>query len=716
MDTQSTKDVSKERYVQHKLQRLPYNYIFLFAIFIIIILSFISVYQFYNLLKSNRWVTHTYQVITTTQNSLYNLTYLEMRQRGYLLFNDGNYLPSYNDNLNKIKSSLEQLNILTKDNPAQHAKMIHLSDLLYKRIDLLNKTIQIKNKYGLSSTETIDSFQSGQISSDELRDIANEIMHEEYTLLKERNNIAIENAKNANLVFITGQIISVIFLLTAFILFNQELNKRKQTEEKTYHIESQLRSIIEGANDMIAALDLDYRFIIFNQKYEDEFKRLFEKQILVGMSLDEALSHVPEVLNKLKILWTQSLQGKEYVKNVELHIHDQRIIYEVTSSLIKDSQNKIFGAVHIKRNITERINREDRLNLGFHELKDKNEKITLLLEMSDVMLACKSISELSEITAKYCGKVLSFSKGIFYIMHPSKDFLEANSTWGKPISTTNHFTDDQCWSLRLGHIHHAGFTDTDLTCDHVAGHIHNDLCYLCVPLRAQNDIYGLLYVEVLKKDGKYNLSSNEKLLINAFAELAALALANVRLRENLSYQSIRDPLTSLYNRRYLQEFLLKQIYQSERSERSLSVLMLDLDHFKRINDVNGHDAGDLILKQFSQLLTKEIRPGDLVARYGGEEFIIVFYDTDAKTALKRANNIRESVSLLHVKFGAQDTGKITVSIGIAEYPQDGKNSGELIERADKALYVAKNTGRNKVVLFADTHKNLQTIKEHIKSE
>jgi diguanylate cyclase (GGDEF)-like protein len=173
------------------------------------------------------------------------------------------------------------------------------------------------------------------------------------------------------------------------------------------------------------------------------------------------------------------------------------------------------------------------------------------------------------------------------------------------------------------------------------------------------------------------------------------------LRENLSYQSIRDPLTSLYNRRYLSEFLLKLIYQSERAHLHIAVLMLDFDHFKRINDVHGHEAGDLVLKEVGQLLGKKIRSGDMISRYGGEEFIIILYNADIESTMKRAEDIRKSIASLHIKFGAQEIGEITVSIGVAIYPQDGKTSMKLIEAADKALYVAKNRGRNKVVLFSD---------------
>lgn len=691
-----------------KFQRSSTNIVFLFAIFIIIILSCFSFYQFKGLMNANRWVTHTYQVITAAQEALYHLTYLETRQRGYLLFGDNHYLTSYDDNSKKIKNALDNLTMITKDNSIQHTKVIELVALINKRIDVLNNIVQIKNKNNLTSKEALDLFQKGQILSDESRALTNEIVQIEYTLLNERNNTAIRDATVTNVIFISGQAISILFLLITFILFNRELAKRHHVEIKIRNVENQLRSIIEGASDMIVALDLNYRFIIFNHAYEMEFQHLFEKQILIGMTIDEALSHAPEARSKLKESWKESLEGKEYVKNIEFNVHHQKIIYEVTSSLIKDAQNKIVGAVHIKRNITERIKKEHELNEGMNELKDKNEKITLLLEMSDVMLACKSIKELSDITAKYCSKVLNFSNGIFYIMHPSRDFLELSASWGHPISEASSFTHDQCWSLRLGHIHKASFSDKELTCDHVGHHVQGEITYLCVPLRAQSDIYGLLYFEIVRRDGDSRLIGNEQLFINAFAELAALALANVRLRENLSYQSVRDPLTSLYNRRYLEEFLLKQIHQSERTKNPIAILMLDLDHFKRINDVHGHDAGDLILKQLAQLFVKEIRQGDLAARYGGEEFIIVLYDTDIKSAMKRANNIRQAVSLLHVKFGAQETGEITVSIGVSGYPQDGRASAELIEAADKALYVAKNTGRNKVVLFSDIELSIKT--------
>jgi diguanylate cyclase (GGDEF)-like protein len=318
------------------------------------------------------------------------------------------------------------------------------------------------------------------------------------------------------------------------------------------------------------------------------------------------------------------------------------------------------------------------------------------------MLACGTLIELCKVSAKYSAKILNFSSGIIYIMHPSKNYLEMFDQWGTPTKQHSTFTFDACWALRLGRIHNAAAGKNDLICEHVQGPKNNELFYLCVPLMAQNDIYGLLYFEISQTLCPQNvLPESERLLVNAFAELTALSLANVRLRENLHFQSVRDPLTSLYNRRYLDEFLLKQLHQSERMKCPLAVLMMDLDHFKRINDFYGHDAGDMALKELGKVLSGGIGAGDLACRYGGEEFLLVLFNTDAESAKARAEILRDEVSHIHFKYGSQEVGPIQVSIGIAVYPEDGLTNAELIETADKALYQAKNSGRNKTVLYAD---------------
>ena len=687
----------------------PTNFIFLFAIIIIIAISVVSVFQFYNTLNATRWVNHTYQVLLTVDEAEYLVTYMESSQRAFLLFDKKSFIDDLDENSLKIKKSLDTIRDLTADNPLQQERTVKLTNLINQRIQMLNALVQMKLNHKFPTPESLDMFNKGILISEETRLTANEIKENELVLLQDRNATATNNTEVTDLIFIGGQTISIAFLLISFILFNRELVIRRLTELKANNIKSQLRSIIEEAHDMIAALDLNHRFIIFNDAYKKEFESLFHNQIYIGMSIEDALSNAPESKSKLLESWKQSLQGHEYTKVMEFHSEDQLSVYEVTSSLIKNDQHDLIGAVHIIRNISKRTQKQnalkesyEKLNEGMSELKSKNEKITLLLEMSDVMLACDNTQELSDITVKFCGKVLSFSSGIFYLMQPSGNFLETSATWGTPHSQTKDFTQNQCWALRLSHIYQAGLAREELVCEHVKNSNQDDIIYLCVPLRAQNDVFGLLYIEVSLKDRvQKQLNNDELLLINAFAELAALALANSKLRENLRYQAIRDPLTTLYNRRYLEEFILKQIYQSERNKTSIAILMLDIDLFKKINDEHGHTAGDIVLKELGQLLLSGVRPGDIASRYGGEEFVLVLYNTDANTAKERAEMIRKSISLMKIKYNGNVLDNITVSIGIAIYPQDGTSEAELIAFSDKALYFAKENGRNKVVLFSE---------------
>ncbi len=167
------------------------------------------------------------------------------------------------------------------------------------------------------------------------------------------------------------------------------------------------------------------------------------------------------------------------------------------------------------------------------------------------------------------------------------------------------------------------------------------------------------------------------------------------LKEDLREQAIRDPLTGLFNRRYLQETLPRELARAERESRPLSVAMLDLDHFKQLNDAYGHLAGDAMLQQLAQVLTQLTRTGDIVTRYGGEEFVVVLPDITSQTACQRAEEWRTSFERVAAS-AALPLQPITLSVGIASYPQDGTSADELIHQADMALYRAKSGGRNRV--------------------
>ena len=462
--------------------------------------------------------------------------------------------------------------------------------MYYYRIKRISHCKYLK-KMKMSNTPNtqsgIDFINRGQDISNRIKDLGQEIKSVELVLLDDRDSQAINNANMTSLILILGSLISLGGLLLAFVLATKELSRSLKAEQSRKNIEARLRSILESASDMIAAVDSNYGYIIFNEAYQREFKRLFNKSITIGMQLDDAFSDSPASKNKLINSWKESLKGGEFIKNIEFEVNKERNVYEITSNFIKNEENEINGTVHIIRNITRQIQEQielkefnEKLNAGIQALKDKNNQITLLVEMSDIMLACSSQEELSNVMTKYCQRMLNFASGYLYVMHPSKNYLEIATSWGTPNSQETTFPSDQCWAIRLGRIHHVGVSHNELICNHVQVSNKQSSSFLCVPLMAQNDIYGLLYMEVIQ-EASTSFSENQQLLINAFSELTALAFANVRLRENLRYQSMSDPLTGLYNRRYLEDFLLKQIHQSERTKAPLSILMLDLDYFQK---------------------------------------------------------------------------------------------------------------------------------------
>jgi len=173
-----------------------------------------------------------------------------------------------------------------------------------------------------------------------------------------------------------------------------------------------------------------------------------------------------------------------------------------------------------------------------------------------------------------------------------------------------------------------------------------------------------------------------------------LKISEAELRE----KSVRDVLTGLYNRRYLEETLIREVMRAARKEYSLGIIIIDIDHFKRINDTLGHAAGDVFLKEFSKLLNDQVRQYDVACRYGGEEFVLMMPEVTKDLTRKRAESLREKTKQLHVQYKGKFLEPVTISLGVAVYPEHGLTSDEVLKSADDALYKAKREGRDRVVL------------------
>lgn len=229
--------------------------------------------------------------------------------------------------------------------------------------------------------------------------------------------------------------------------------------------------------------------------------------------------------------------------------------------------------------------------------------------------------------------------------------------------------------------------------------------YLCQPLMMGGKTLGLVHLD----SSQINYWDEDKhRMISAFAAAIAPAVGNLRLMAQEKNRAMTDQLTQVHNRRFLDEYLTKQFHIQKRQQNTvktpMAILMLDLDHFKSFNDNFGHEVGDQVLQGFGTTLVATVRESDLVARYGGEEFCIVLAGTDLKGAMETAEKIRESTEDIDLSFmGNKAPKNITVSIGIAVYPDHGTNPQDLLKKADQALYEAKEMGRNRVCV-ADSSK------------
>lgn len=321
------------------------------------------------------------------------------------------------------------------------------------------------------------------------------------------------------------------------------------------------------------------------------------------------------------------------------------------------------------------------------EREAHNQRLLSFSEFTHKLLSCNSESDLYEWVPKY-GSVL-FPNTIGAIYRPD----------------TGHQWKNVCsWPDINGLLARARLERTPDSPEMVAKELVKAVRTgisarrsLALPVIAGKDLLALIYLELpgpAAADERQSGWQRMTYMGTAFCEEISLAFANLRLRSELSQQAIRDPLTGLFNRRYMEEALARELKRAERHHTALSVLMIDLDHFKLLNDQFGHACGDAVLKGMGGTILWHSRDDDIACRYGGEEILVVLPNTPLEGAVAKANQIRSHIKKLAslTKYRRQ----ITASIGIASYPQDGLTVGALVKSADAAMYTAKRLGRNRV--------------------
>ena len=327
------------------------------------------------------------------------------------------------------------------------------------------------------------------------------------------------------------------------------------------------------------------------------------------------------------------------------------------------------------------------------DLENRTREMRALGELGDLLQACTTVEEACQVFIRTARELFPEDSGAVFVFAPSRDILEPMVNWGEP-SSNSAFAPDECWAVRRGRTQLVVNGSGGPRCPHVSEGVN----YLCTPMSAQGEMLGVLHLQLNLSDAreKDRRIAEKQRLVLSISDQFGLALANLRLRETLKALSIRDPLTGLFNRRYLEESLDRELRRALRRNLPVAIIMLDVDHFKRFNDAFGHEAGDRVLKEVAALLKANSRAEDIACRYGGEEFTLILPEMELESARARAEQLNEAVRHLRVLQGEQFLGVVTVSLGVAIFPTHGATGRDIMHAADGALYRAKQSGRDRV--------------------
>lgn len=360
----------------------------------------------------------------------------------------------------------------------------------------------------------------------------------------------------------------------------------------------------------------------------------------------------------------------------------------------------------IDREADQRVKTEESLKEAVDEMEKITSETQLIGRIGDYLRGCRDEGEAYSIIEKNMPLLFPYTYGNVSIFNNSRNMLQSVLKWGEIPAVDKEFEAEDCWALRQGRIHQSLNDGAVPMCEHLKV-ITTESSNLCLPMQAQGETIGQIYVG---SGNSHALQEHQVLLLRTVGEQISLALANLNLQRALREQSIKDPLTKLFNRRYLEETLVREVSRAQRNLQPMAVMIMDIDFFKKVNDTYGHDGGDAVLMAFAKMLGTKMRKEDVACRLGGEEFVLVLPSATVDLGRARAEEICDATRKMKVKFQNQ-TIAVTVSIGLAMFPEHGVASEELIQNADLALYSAKRTGRDRVITYAPQEDEESTAAE-----
>src|SRR5579872_361095 len=491
-------------------------------------------------------------------------------------------------------------------------------------------------------------------------------------------------------------VVSASGLVVGATVSERERLGAKLRERTTY-----LNSLFENSPLGIVVLNPDGRVDLVNEAFTQ--LSLYQSSDLMGRDLDSVF--VPDRTVEAPTSWSAHLLGSRPQHQItRRHRKDGSIVYVELHAVPLVIDGVARGAYTICKDISEQIRSSEAerehaksLNLLVKELEIQTDQMLALNDMAGLLECCATTKEAGTVVAQSIPKFFpEATSGTLYTFKASRNLVEAAVSWGNPPQAEPLFTPQDCWALRRGQPHMSGAGKRDIVCPHLEG--LPVARHLCLPMVGQGETLGIICIE-FPCNGEFDgpLHAQARLGVTVASQIA-LSLASLRLRENLRDQSIRDPLTGLFNRRFMQESLEREIIRSRRKNHPLSLLFLDIDHFKRFNDTFGHDAGDFVLQSVADVLRNYFRGDDVACRCGGEEFAVILPESLAHDAASRADGLRNELRELKLQHRNTRLGPISVSVGVAAFPEHSSTSEELLKVADQCLYQAKTSGRDRVIM------------------